>query len=87
MSDPYSMNFPSPMSFGRRGRLITPAAADIVPIAKSICLPAGGDVTIVPVNNANNETISFVGLSPGQTVPYQVRRVTAASSAVWSIED
>ena len=87
MSDPYFTTTPTPTSFGRRGRLVSPGATDLDPIPKTIVLPVGGNVTIVPVNNTNDATISFTGLPAGATVPYQVRRVTAASAAVWTVED
>lgn len=66
-------------AFGRVGASITPAATDLDPIPKAIVCLAAGDVTIVPVDNANAATLSFTGCQVGFIPPYRVRRVTAAT--------
>ena len=76
----------SNISFGRKGRAVTPAAADLNPIAKAIVMLADGDITIVPVDNATSDTIAFTGLPAGFVVPYHVRRVTACSSSCATVD-
>ncbi len=87
MADPYSSFAKTPSGFGRKGRIITPGASDLDPIAKGIVCLTSGDVTVVPVGNANGDTIQFEDVPAGYVVPYQVRRVTAATATVASIED
>jgi hypothetical protein len=76
----------SPISTARRAVVITPSSDDI-PVAKAIIMPAGGDVTVVPVDNEDADTVAFVGVPPGYIVPFQVRRVTAAEGVVVAAYD
>lgn len=76
----------SAQSFGRKARVVTPAASDLDPIAKSIVMLATGDITIVPDGNDNATTLSFTGLPAGYIIPYVVRRVTACSSSCATID-
>lgn len=87
MANPYDGIIPDEATFGRKGRVITPAATDLDPIAKSLVLLTAGDVTIVPADNADAATLAFVGLAAGAVIPFQVRRVTAATATVATIED
>ncbi len=73
--------------FGRRGSVITPGATDLGTIAKTVVMLSAGDITIVPDGNDNANTLAFVGLSAGQVVPYQVRRVTACTGTCASVDD
>jgi hypothetical protein len=63
-------------SFGRKGRVVTPSDNDLKPVAKTIIMLSAGDITIVPVGNANENPLEFIGLPAGYIVPYVVRRVT-----------
>lgn len=86
MSDPYAADIARPDHFGTKGEIITPGDTDLSPdFAKSLWLPAGGDLTFIPVGNADGETIAVTGLPGGTIVPFRVRRVTAASAAVIAI--
>jgi hypothetical protein len=76
----------SAQSFGRKGRVITPGATDLNPIAKSVIMLADGDITIVPDGNDNATTITFTGVFVGFIVPYVVRRVTACTSSCATID-
>ena len=76
----------SNISFGRKGRAVTPAAADLDPIAKAIVMLAEGDITIVPVDNATSDTLTFTGVPAGFVVPFHVRRVTACSSSCATVD-
>lgn len=73
-------------SFGPKGRVITPGATDLDPIAKSVVMLSSGDITIVPDGNANGTTLAFTGLSAGYIIPYRVRRVTACTGTCATID-
>lgn len=87
MSDPSAFYSATPSSFGTKSRIITPGATDLDPIAKSVVCLTAGDITVVPTANANGVTLSFVGVAAGYVVPFRVRRVTAATATVATIED
>jgi hypothetical protein len=76
----------SASSFGRKGRTITPAAADLDPIAKSVVMLTAGDITIVPTDNATATTLVFAGLPAGYIIPFVVRRVTACTGTCAAID-
>lgn len=80
--------FPAtPGGFGRKARIVTPSATDLDPIAKAVVCLTSGDITIVPPGNANGVTITFTGVPVGFIPPYRVRRVTAATATVATIDD
>lgn len=72
--------------FGQKGRLVTPAATDLDPIAKSVVMLATGNITVLPINNAVTDLITFTGVPAGFVVPYFIRRVTACSSSCATID-
>lgn len=72
--------------FGYKGRVITPAASDLDPIAKSVVMLTAGDITIVPFGNATATTLAFAGLPAGYIIPFRVRRVTACTSTCATID-
>jgi len=74
------------VNFGRKGAVITPAAADLDPIPKAVVMCTTGDITIVPDGNANATTITFTGCAVGFIPPYVVRRVTACSGTCASVD-
>ena len=85
--DPYKFAA-GPATFGARGVAITPGAEDFAGgAAKGIVCTDAGDVTIVPANNANADTITFPGCPVGFVPPFRVRRVTAATGAWVAIYD
>ncbi len=86
MADPYKNAGGDLQAPGRRGAVITPGASDLANIAKSLIVLAAGNATIIPVDNADADTLAFVGLTPGTIIPYQVRRVTAATATLATIE-
>jgi len=86
MADPYKNAGGDLQSFGRRGKVITPGASDLTDVAKGIVVLAAGDATVIPVDNADAGTLTFTGLSAGQIIPFQVRRVTAATATLATIE-
>ncbi|WP_316214307.1 hypothetical protein [Bradyrhizobium sp. SZCCHNR2032] len=86
MADPYKNAGGDLQSFGRRGTVVTPGSSDLPNIAKGLVVLAAGDATIIPVDNVDSGTLSFTGLSAGAVIPYQVRRVTAATATLATIE-
>jgi hypothetical protein len=85
--DPYASVASGPESFGLTSRPLTPGTDDIDPIPKGVVLLEAGDITVVPAGNGDAGTVSFVGVPAGFVPPFRVRRVTAASAAVVTIED
>jgi len=77
-----------PSTFGTKAEPITPnAGADNVPAsAKGIIALTGGNLTIIPVDNADAGTITFTAISAGFIPPYLVRRVTAATATLATID-
>lgn len=84
--DPYA-GASSASTFGRKSRIITPSTDDIDPIVKAIVCLTAGNVTVVPVANSDDDALLFVNVPAGYVVPFQVRRVTAATAIVATIED
>lgn len=76
----------SPDSLGMRGVVVTPGVVDLPSTVKAVMCLTAGNITIVPLGNGDNETIAFVGVPAGFIPPYRVRRVTAATSTVYTIE-
>ena len=85
MSDRFANFTPTPDSFGTVGAVITPGASDLSPFAKAVVCLTAGNITIVPVGNADAATLAFVGVPAGFIPPYRVRRVTAATATVASV--
>lgn len=86
MADPYKNAGGDLQSFGRKGSVITPGATDLANVVKGLVVLAAGDATIIPVDNPDSGTLTFTGLPVGAIIPYQVRRVTAATATLASIE-
>lgn len=74
------------MGFGFKGRLVTPGATDLDPLAKSVVMLTAGDITVVPFGNANGDALAFAGLPAGYIIPFIVRRVTACTSTCATID-
>lgn len=75
-----------PTSYGRKGKIVTPGNADIPGEVKAVCCLTAGNITIVPEGNADADTLAFVGVPAGFTPPWRVRRVTAATCVVATVE-
>lgn len=86
MADPLEFTQKTTESLGTSGRIVTPGATDLDPVAKAVTALTAGNVTIVPVGNDNAVTLSFVGVSAGWVSPYRVRRVTAATATIATID-
>lgn len=81
MADPYEAELVTGSSFATASRAISASASDLDPIPKALFLAVGGDVTFVPVDNGDSDTVVCTGLSAGTVIPFRVRRVTAISGA------
>jgi hypothetical protein len=86
-ADPYSTYGKSSVSYGTLGKLVTPGATDFDPIPKAVTCVTAGNITIVPVGNADAAVIAYTGVPIGFIPPFRVRRVTAATATVWTVED
>lgn len=79
MSDPFENSVPSALSYGTRSVDISPADADILPnnpkCVEVTSIAAGTRLDILPVDNADDDYVTydpvFVGFSPR----FRVRRV------------
>lgn len=87
MADPFASFQKTPNSLGTKSRLITPGATDIDPLPSTVVCVTTGDITVVPDQNANATTVSFVGVGAGYVLPFRVRRVTAATATVYTVEN
>lgn len=87
MADDFSSFTRTPNSFGFKSRLVTPGATDLDPRPKAVVCVTYGDITVVPENNANAAPVAFVGVPAGFVPPFRVRRVTAATAVVYTVED
>lgn len=77
----------TPDGFGTKGLVVQPGATDLNANVKGVVCVTSGNITVVPWNNADNETVAFVGVAAGFIPPFRVRRVTAATATVYTIED
>lgn len=84
-------SFPAtPMTYGRRGRLVTPSnTTDLPGPVKAVVVVGAGNVSVLPISNPDDEPIVFIGCEMGFIVPYQIRRVlaTGTTATVWTCED
>lgn len=87
MADPYDTFTPTPSSFGQKARIVTPGATDLDPVAKAVVCLTAGNITIVPADNDTAVTLAFVDVPAGFSPPYRVRRVTAATATVATVDD
>jgi hypothetical protein len=85
-TDNYQSFVSSPESFGVSSRIVTPSNDDLDPIAKGVICLTAGDITIVPSQNDDGDTLAFVGVPAGFIPPFRVRRVTAATATVATID-
>lgn len=77
-----------PAALGRKIVEVTPGASDLADgVAKTVVALSSGNVTIVPADNDNADTITFTGVQAGWHSPVQVRRVTAATATVGAVYD
>lgn len=76
----------TPDSLGTKGLPVTPGNTDLGPNVKGVICVTTGNITIVPWDNADGETIPFTNVPALWIPPFRVRRVTAATATVYTIE-
>lgn len=81
--DPYPNLRPGVSDVGKRMIAITPSSSDFG-TASLIYATAAGDVTYVPLQNGNANTVTET-VFQGWVSPVLVRRVTAATATVWQV--
>lgn len=70
-------------TFGSVGRNVTPSdTVDLDPYVKAVVALATGNLVILPTQNADGDTITFVNVPAGFSPPYNVRRVLATGTTV-----
>lgn len=74
------------VQYGSKSQEITPGATDLADSVRYVVMSETGDITVVPKNNSAGDTISFTGVPAGFVPPFEVRKVTAATVTVYSIE-
>ena len=80
-NDPYKNQTPQIYAFARTGRVITPSdASDLSPYAKAVICTSSGNISVLPIGNADGAVISFVGVQAGFVPPFLVRRVMATGT-------
>lgn len=80
--DPYTTTSPGINGFGRRSRAVTPHDSDdMAQYSRVVCL-ATGNISVVPVNNADNAPVAFVGVPAGFVPPFWVKRVNSTGTTV-----
>lgn len=86
--DPRASTAQDPNSFGRSGRAVTPHDSnDIDPYGRVVCLTTG-NISVLPVKNADGSPVAFVSVPAGYIVPFYVRRVlsTGTTATVATID-
>ena len=67
-------------NFGRVSRAITPSDSTDLTMYAKIVLITAGDIKILPVQNDDALTVTFVGCPVGFIPPFDVRRVLATGT-------
>lgn len=79
-ADPHAYSTPGIHGFGRIGAPVTPSdGTDLARYARIVLLETG-NVSVLPVKNADGVPIAFTGLPAGYVVPFFVRRVLATGT-------
>lgn len=82
----YTAYYSTGDSFGTTSRAVTPGSTDLNPIPKAVVCATAGDISVVPADNANNDVVAFIDVPAGFIPPFRVRRVTAATATVYTVE-
>lgn len=79
-NDNFTSHARTPGSFGRKGRAVSASdTVDIIPYAR-LLVTVGGTLVILPVENADGETLNLGTVTAGFIVPYEARRVMSTGS-------
>lgn len=76
----------TPDSLGTRGVLVAASGSDMAGNIKALICIATGDITFIPVGNADNETITLTAVPALFIPPWRIRRVTAVTGTFYTIE-
>jgi hypothetical protein len=80
-----------PQTFGRRALAVTPNDGTDLPMGavKGVVCLTGGDLSVVPLGNADDAPVNFVDVPAGFVPPFIVRRVrsTGTTATVATVED
>lgn len=83
--DPYYSGGPASQP-ARKAAAVTPNdATDLATYAKALFIGTAGTVVLIPVDNADGETVTFAGLANGQTLAVSARRVLATGTTATNI--
>lgn len=88
--DDYLHSTPSMHTYGKKSRQVTPSDTDdLDPYAKAVVCAASGNVSVLPAENDDGDTVNFTGVPAGYVPPFHVRRVmsTGTNIAVYTIDD
>ncbi|MDH7805723.1 spike base protein, RCAP_Rcc01079 family [Rhizobium sp. AN6A] len=86
-NDPFQSFVPTPSSFGVRSRIVTPSQSDLPKVVKGVICLTSGNIAIVPAGDDGSAPLQFVDVPAGFVPPYRVRKVTAATAVIATIED
>jgi hypothetical protein len=79
--DPYSNVRDQIGNFAEKAKTVTKSdSTDLASYAKALIVTVGGNLVIIPKENADVDTVSFTGLTAGQVIPIQVRRVLSTGT-------
>lgn len=79
--DPFATATEGLMAVGKKGRLITPSdTEDIVPYPRSICCLQAGSISLIPVQNGDDEIVHLADVWSGWVCLWRVRRVMATGT-------
>jgi hypothetical protein len=85
-SDPFATNSSSPTTPARRAAAVTPSdSADLAIYAKALWIGGAGSVAIIPVGNADGDSVVIAGCPAGALLPIQVRRVLTTGTTATAI--
>jgi hypothetical protein len=88
-ADPLNTNASSAATPARQAAAVTPSdSTDLTTYAKALFIgtvSGGSTVVVLPVRNADGSTVTLKGLSAGQIVPIQVRRVLSTGTTAADI--
>ncbi|WP_342360792.1 hypothetical protein [Terrarubrum flagellatum] len=79
-------NVRGPGYIGGKGALIVPSNNDFSVIPRNIVALTAGNVTFLPVDQDDASPLTIY-LDAGRTMPFFVRRITAASGTLATVED
>jgi hypothetical protein len=86
--DPRAAAIREKHDFGRKSRAVTPNdSTDIDPYARVVCVSTG-NISVIPVENADGVPVPFLAVAAGFVVPFQVRRVmsTGTTATVYTVD-